>query len=134
MTNQQKKQFLQAYRFAEQESKRLQLEVERWMSKATAVTPCYGGTGGGSGDDKIQGAIDHILELQAELAEALEVQMRLRREVLEAIHTIGDPRLETMMKYRYINGWTLEKIAYETNYSYMQVCRLHGNALDKMML
>lgn len=104
------------------------------MSKATAITPCYGGTGGGSGDDKIQGAIDHILELQAELAEALEVQMRLRRDILDAIYTIGDPRLETLMKYKYINCWTFEKIAYATNYSYMQVCRLHGNALDKMML
>ena len=51
-------------------------------------------------------------------------------EVPQAIDRLPDERLARLLRLRYIDGMTWERVAVEMHYSYMQVCRMHGKALD----
>ena len=73
-------------------------------------------------------------ELDMRIRECLHEHVVLRDEIEAAIRTVPEERLRTLLRFRHINGWTLERIAGEMNYSYMQICRLHGKALSEMML
>ena len=73
-------------------------------------------------------------ELDMRIRECLHEHVALRDEIEATIRTVPEERLRTLLRFRHINGWTLERIAGEMNYSYMQICRLHGKALSEMML
>jgi DNA-directed RNA polymerase specialized sigma subunit len=57
-----------------------------------------------------------------------------KKEIERVIETVGDFTLQTLLKYRYIDGLTWEQTAVNMEYCYMQVCRLHGKALEKIKL
>lgn len=128
-----KKEYLLQYKDAQREVDRLINERARWIARATKVTPTYTGMPhGGSGEDRMQDAVERLSEVEKELNEKIDKLVDLRREVDAAISTIGDTRLETVLRYRYIDCMTFEKIAVEMNYCYKQICRMHGDALQKM--
>lgn len=56
----------------------------------------------------------------------------IKLEILSAINKVDDTILRTLLILRYLNFSTWEQIAVELNYSYRQVCRLHGKALNKI--
>ena len=57
-----------------------------------------------------------------------------RREIGAAIDTVPDARLQELLRLRYIEGMTWERVAVQIDYSYMQVCRLHGKALSQLKM
>ena len=134
MTNQEKKEYLSRYRLAGREVQRLEEDIQRLEAQATAITPRYGSEPGGRAGDKIQGAVDKILELQVRLAEKLEEQIALRREIEGAIDTLPELRLRQIMRYRYIEGWTWEKVAEQMEVSNVHIFRLHSSALKKLIV
>ena len=128
-----KKEYLLQYKDAQREVDRLINERARWIARATKVTPTYTGMPhGDSGEDRMQDAVERLSEVEKELNEKIDELVDLRRKVDVAISTIGDTRLETVLRYRYIDCMTFEKIAVEMNYCYKQICRMHGDALQKM--
>lgn len=135
MTNQEKKEFLQQYRLAEMEEQRLEHEIERWRSRAERMTAGYSKAPAGGGDGR---SMEHTLERMGELAVELTQQrdklIRLRREIGVAIDTVPDARLQELLRLRYIDGMTWERVAVQMDYSYMQVCRLHGKALSQVKM
>lgn len=58
----------------------------------------------------------------------------IKEEALTAINTVEDANLRTLLIHRYINCKTFEQIAVEMNYSYRQVLRMHGEALQKVKM
>ena len=56
----------------------------------------------------------------------------VKQEILQVINKVNDSVLRTLLIKRYINFQTWEEIAYGMNYSYRQICRLHGKALSKI--
>lgn len=135
MTNQEKKAYLGRYRDNEREIRRTEEEILRWESLSRKTTTTMGTAGGGSnGEDKLQAAVEKIVRWQNRLTLQLGERVRLREEIESAIGTVEDERLRLLLRYRYIDGWTWERIAVEMCYSYMQICRLHGKALAQMML
>ena len=128
-----KKEYLLQYKDAQREVDRLINERARWIARATKVTPTYTGMPhGGSGEDRMQDAVERLSEVEKELNEKIDKLVDLRREVDMAISTIGDTRLETVLRYRYIDCMTFEQIAVKMSYCYEHICRLHGLALQKM--
>lgn len=133
MTNQQKKQWLQQYRLSGKEIDRLELETEQWTSLAERTTASICSTPiSGGGGDRLQQCVDHLDEVRHQQADAIERWLQLRKDILTAIDTVPDERLRLLLHYRYIDGHTFEQIAVETNYSFRQVLRLHGDALSEM--
>ena len=133
MTNQEKKAYLGRYRDNEREIRRTEEEILRWESLSRKTTTTMGAAGGGSnGEDKLQAAVEKIMRWQNRLTLQLAERVRLREEIEAAIGTVEDERLRLLLRYRYIDGWTWERIAVGMEISYQWVCHLHGEALKEI--
>lgn len=135
MTNQEKKEHLQKYRTAEREEKRLELEIQRWRSRAEKMTTGHSLASGGTGDGRsLEHTVERIDELTGQLVRQREELVSLRRSIGAAIDGVPDARLRELLRLRYIEGMTWEQVSVSMNYSYMQVCRLHGKALSELKM
>ena len=135
MTNQEKKDYLIRYRDNEREIRRLQNEIQRWKDSAYITSVKYTGAGGGTdGQDKLQVNVERLVRLQNRLTAQMRARIQLRDEIEDAIESVPDDRLQLLLRYRYIEGWTFEQIAVELNYSWRQICNLHGKALNEVKI
>lgn len=135
MTNQDKKEFLQQYRLAEMEEQRLEHEIERWRSRAERMTAGYSKAPAGGGDGRsLENTLERLGELAVELTQQRDKLIRLRREIGAAIDTVPDARLRELLRLRYIEGLSFERIAVSMDYSWRQVIRLHGVALNEVVM
>ncbi len=82
--------------------------------------------------DKTALIVERYLLLESEIIADLDELGQKQSEILTVIESLTDETQKTMLQYRYINGYTLEVIAIKMNYSYMQICRIHGKALEKV--
>ena len=104
------------------------------MEKETAVNAVISDMPKGGGADKIQNAVCRIADIEADINREIDRQIDLRERIETAICAIPDGRLRDLMRYRYIDGLTWEQIAVEMHYSYVHICRMHGQALAVIML
>jgi len=135
MTNQEKKDFLNRYRDNEREIRRLRNEIQRWKDSAYITSVKYTGAGGGTdGQDKLQVNVERLVRLQNRLTAQMRARIQLRGEIEDAIESVPDDRLQLLLRYRYIEGLTFERIAVELNYSWRQTVRMHGRALSELKM
>lgn len=131
MTNQEKKAYLSGYKAGLLEIEQLEEEIRRLGAQAEGMRSMGGGVAGSSGDNPMQACIDQMLEFQRMLTERLAENMKLRGSIENSIAAVEDAKLRLLLRYRYIEGMTFEEIAVKMFYSYMQICRLHGQALEQ---
>ena len=134
VTNAEKKAVLLEYQAIERRIKRLQSEKRGWLEKATAVSPNLSDMPKSGGTDKIQNAVCRIADIEQKINRDIDRKIDLRERIEAAICAIPDGRLRDLMRYRYIDGMTWEQIAVEMHYSYVHICRMHGQALAQIML
>lgn len=132
VTNAEKKAILLEYQAIERRIKRLQSEKRGWLEKATAVSPNLSDMPKGGGADKIQNAVCRIADIEQKINREIDRQIDLRERIEAAVCAIPDGRLRDLMRYRYIDGLTWEKIAVKMEISYQWVCKLHGDALKEI--
>lgn len=73
-----------------------------------------------------------LADLSREIDEEIDRFVGMRQDIEVAIGSVEDRTLQTLLRYRYINGMTWERIAVEMNYAYRWILKLHGNALSKI--
>ena len=133
--NQKKIEYLSRYRKLGKRIEQLSTERAMWLSRACKTTQTISdmpkAKNGAQGDSS---EVAQYIEIGEEITRELRNLHRLRREIRAVITTLEDDILQTLMLYRYIDGMTFEEIAVKMNYSYVHVCRLHGQALSKIML
>lgn len=135
MTNQEKKKWLLEYRKLDQDIERDMEELQRLKSRAEKITSSVSDMPkGGNQGDRLQLAVDRICELEERLNGKIDAAVKRRKEMEAAIITVEDRTLQLLLRYRYIDGMIWEQIALRLNYSYMHVCRLHGQALSQIVL
>lgn len=88
------------------------------------------GTHSSTPHDRIGEITARIVDLEHEINEDIDRSIDLQREIRAAIATVPEVRLRTLLEYKYINLLTLDETAVRMNYSYPQICRLHGRALQ----
>lgn len=133
MTNQQKKEWLQQYRNNEKEIDRLTEEIQRWASRSTQMTANLDGMLRSSNvSDKVQISVERIAELQDKLCNAINQCVELRQTIEKVINKVDDSTLERLLKLRYIEGHTWERVAAEMHYSWQHIHKLHSQALHKI--
>lgn len=133
MTNQDKIAWLRRYREAAAEQDRLMAEIARWRSLAERVSPAQPGMpAGGGGPGRMIAAVERLDELEAELAEQIVERVAIRREIGQAIDRLPDERFARLLRLRYIDGMTFERVAVEMNYSWRQTIRKHKAALTAL--
>lgn len=107
-------------------------ELDRLKGMATKVTTSLSlAPGHGSGNqDKLGDAVAKIIDLQAEVNQAIDAYVDKKREVCSVIEKIQDPDQVAVLHKRYIQYKHWEQIACEMNYTYRNVCYIHGRALQ----
>ena len=135
MNLQEKKDYLKQYRQLDSEIRQLLLEKSEIFELGPKITPTYSAVPKGTGSgDKIQSTIEKLEKQEDKINQKIEQRMKVKEEIETALNTVTDQRLKLLLRYRYINGCTWEDIAAKMCYSYMHVYRLHGKALNAMML
>ena len=133
-TRSSKKEFLQRYIANEKEIARLEEELESWESRAERVTACFNHICGGSGDDRLQYAVDMLCELRAALYDRLVDSTEIRLEIEGCLSQIGDSRLKLIMEYHYIDDMIWEDVAEKMHLESRWLMRLHNRALDMIVI
>jgi DNA-directed RNA polymerase specialized sigma subunit len=101
------------------------------MSRATKITPSYSDMPkGGQQENKIENAIEKIMKIDAEINNEIDEYIQVKTEVKSAISSITNELYREVLERKYIKGETFEQIAVEMNYTYRNVCYLHGKALN----
>ena len=135
MTNQDKIAWLRRYQEAVAEQDRLMGEIAQWRSRAEKVSPTLSSLTKSGGDPgRMISAVEHINALEAELAEQIVERVSARREIGQAIGRVPDERLARLLRLRYIDGMTWEKIAVQMDMTYQWVCKLHGKSLELIVI
>lgn len=106
-------------------------EKSVWMSRATKITPTYSDMPkGGQQENKIETAIEKIMKIDAEINTEIDEYIQVKAEVKSVISSIPNDLYREVLERKYVKGETFEQIAYEMNYTYRNVCYLHGKALN----
>lgn len=133
--NEQKIRYLSRYRRMNAQIDRLLEEKRRWWELALKITPSLSqAPGGGENGSRVERPMDKVMEIEAQITREIDELYTVRQEIKGTLSQLEDENLKLLMEYRYIDGLTWEQVAVEMNYSYMQICRLHGKALNAIML
>lgn len=130
MNNEEKKQYLRRYQAAKKRAKRIQEEIDALRSSETSPVGLGDGLPHGSGTSDLSGYAARWDELMRELEAEKEMQMIVYREIRHQISMVPDPTEQEILSRRYLIGQSWEKIAVEMHYSYRQIIRIHGAALQ----
>ena len=130
MNNEEKKQYLRRYQEAKKRAKMIQEEIDELRSSKTSPVGLGDGLPHGSGTSDLSGYAARWDALVRELEAEKEMQMVTYREIRQQISMVPDPTEQEILSRRYLlwQGW--EKIAVEMGYSYRNITRLHGYALQ----
>lgn len=72
---------------------------------------------------------DGYVELVDAINRRIDELYAIKKEVAAVIDQVKDDRLREVLMLRYVSIMSWEEIAVSMSYSYMHVCRLHGDAL-----
>jgi len=91
------------------------------------------------GPDKIKGPpnlqapfiryLDKIFELEKIINDEIDKLIQLKQQISKVIAEINDPKLELILRERYINCRNWEDIAFDLAYSQVYLYKLHKRAL-----
>ena len=133
MTTKEKKEYLKRYRKIDREVNQLFMEKDEIFSLGTKITPTYSDMPKGTGENnKTQSTIEKLEEQEEKINKKIDLLYEVKEDIEKALHTVEDDTLRVLLRYRYINGLTWEKIAVNMHYTYQWVCKLHGEALRKL--
>ena len=135
MTNQEKKAALSRYLNVQKEIWVKLQEIEQLKSLAEKVTPIYSFTPNGTSDgNRIEASIEKIEKVEKEVAEKINLLIEERKKIYDMVSSIQNPTYREVLIQRYILGKTWERIAVDMCYSYMQIYRIHGKAIQELKM
>lgn len=129
-TTQDAEEYLLRYREACAELERLHRERERLAQLRTFAsfdmenTPVQGGPA-----PSPNAASDNLMDLEREIVAETARLYSLRREITAAIRKVPDSTCRILLRWRYIEGLTFEKIAQQMHYSERGIYKLRLRAL-----
>ena len=127
------KQELQTLRNLDRRIRHKMELIQQFRDRASSITSSLS-------EDKVQssGNPEKMAEYAVKAADLAKSVERDIEQLLDlqskalVIFSFLPPKEQELMELRYLCGYTWEEIAVETKYSYRQVLRLHGSALQKM--
>lgn len=110
-------------------------ELQRLRDNAGKVTPAYSlEQGGGSGaGQKLENCVVKIADMEAVIQDDMAQLVDRLREVRALIGLVDDEKQKLVLRLRYLNYQSWEKIAANLGYSWSGVHRLHSNALNTII-
>lgn len=104
-------------------------ELKSLVTKITATISqvCVSGSGN---QDRLGDSVAKIVDLQDEINRKVDKYVDLKRKISAVLEQIQDPDQVKVLHKRYFEYKPWEQIACEMNYSYRNVCYIHGKALQ----
>jgi len=133
LTNQEKKEQLQKYREADGSLNQKLEELSRLKALCCKVTTTMSDMPKGGCAVKEDTYI-RMIELGNEINTDIDALVDKRHEIEQLIMTVGNPTLQTLLRYRYINGDKWDVIATKMGYEVSNVFKLHGQALGALSI
>lgn len=131
LTTEEVKIFLQGYTRSRVRCRQLKERIEELRNAIEGMSIDYS-------SDKVQisthdptGKVDKLLDMQTEYTAELMIAADEMRKVSKAIDLVGGVEGDILHR-RYILGQKWERIAVDLNYTYRNIIRLHGRALQKI--
>ncbi len=122
-------------------------KAEKMRAIAEYKSPSTESTGGpGNGSDKLQNAVEKIIEYENKADKLIDLLVDKRLEIENAVQTICDPVQREILERRYLlyqcweshsdehTGEMVKGIAESMRYSRRQIFRLHGLALKNIQV
>ena len=75
-----------------------------------------------------------IIDLEREIDRRIDEYVDLTREIEAVIDSVGDDRYRDVLRYRYINEWSWERIAQEMHFDVKWLYKMHGRALQEISM
>ena len=127
----QKKEYLRSYRKTRAEEKAIRESIEELrLNKMSPSLGVQDGMPKGSGGSDLSGYAARLDELERKLQEKHDTAVHLMGEITTSIDAMENATERTLLRLRYICGYTWERIAVELGYSWRQVHYIHGKALQ----
>lgn len=116
------------------EMEHLDMSVANLRSRAASVTPQYGGeaVAGTKDPHKMDGYLEAVERYAEIVKERIDALSEVSGEIVRVIYRVRDNRERAVLVDRYLNFFAWERIAVDMSYSYMQVTRIHGRALQSV--
>lgn len=127
------KEYLEKGKMLAAEIGALSEALECARAEAMKITPSWGGERVQTSvrQDRQEEAVLRYTELKAEINSRIRRLFEIKKELFELVDKIEDPRLRTLIIYRYINRMTFEAIADKMGYDLRWVYRIHKKALEE---
>lgn len=127
------KEYLREYENLNKEINALVSEKIRLRALAESIGSSLGGGGNpNKGAAKFEKIIDKMDELETKINNKIDELILRREKINAAIEAVENTTLRSVLRYRYIDGYSFERIAVEMNYSWRHILRLHGDALSAL--
>lgn len=121
------KQWLSRARTCDREISVLMKAKERERDRILSVTAQLDGDVVSNSADPHK--FDTYIQLVDSINQKIDELYAIKNEVKDLIDRVEDDRLREILLLRYVSMMAWEEIAVTMSYSYMHVCRLHGDAL-----
>lgn len=103
--------------------------LKTMVTKITATISPVAVSGTGN-QDKLGDAVARIVDLQEEINQKIDRFVDMKREISMVLEKVQDPDQVKVLHKRYFEYKPWERIACEMNYTFRNVCYIHGKALQ----
>ena len=128
--NDKKKEFLRRYRECERREQELLEEIQRLRMDQMFPSMVNDGMPKGSQQSDLSDYMVLLGEQIDRLKQERLEKARTRDQIDLAIRRMENPDEQRVLRLRYLWGLKWEEVAVKMNYSWKQIHRLHGSALD----
>ena len=136
MTRDEKIAWLKRYAEAEREIDRITENIQRWASRRKRMGGSIMSAPSQVASDcnVVERATERIAELQHNLLERIDEHESVKAEIEAAISALESGKQREVLRHRYLEGATFERVAVEMCYSYRQVMNIHREAMNILMI
>lgn len=132
--NEKKKEYLRRYHAAELAEREIREEIDDLRMNKMFPALIQDGMPHGSSCGDLSAYAVQLDELMAELKAQMEQRIRLRKEITAKIEEMPDETEKTVLRLRYIRWLRWEQIAEKMGYSFRNITRIHGKALQDLKI
>ena len=125
----EKKAFLRQYQHSKRVQASLEDEIATLQASVMISANAMEGMPHGSSKSDLSGYAAKRDELERKLKAEFNHGWELRWKIIDTIESLPRESEKIVLRFRYINGWTWEKIADGMSYTVRHVARIHGDAL-----
>lgn len=128
------KEYLQSIAALDERIDMMESEKSDLQDRLQHITPTLSfdkGSGGGGQQDKMASAIARIVDLQKLIDDHVDEYIDKKKKALELLEKMENPTYMTVLHRRYFLRQTFERIASDMDYSYRNICYIHGRALQQ---